>query len=143
MPYITINDVRKLCDKIGVQQVPDAEVTEFIQKAEARIDASLGTRYRLPLPLPTPPLVKSIAEDFAASFVLDKYFGGKATKEQIPLSEVYFKRAKSDLDMILDKGLMDNLPGLSVIGPLERRPSPCMRSTTRGRSEMERALDKL
>ncbi len=142
--YIEISDARALCEKIGVQQVSDNEVLLFMEKAEARINAALGTRYALPLPYPTPALVKSIAADFTASFIIDKYYSSiLKSKEQTVLSETYFKRAENDLKNIIVNGLLDRLPGVTAIDkPQEMLSSPCMRSTRRGKSSMEEALSK-
>jgi len=142
--YIEISDARALCEKIGVQQVPDSEVLLFIEKAEARINAVLGTRYALPLPYPTPSLIKSIAADFTASFIIDKYYSSIIkSKEQTVLSEVYFKRAENDLKNIVVNGLLDRHPGITVMNkPQEVQASPCMRSTKRGKSPIEEALSK-
>lgn len=140
--YISEEDVRGLCNKIGTNQISSDEVKMFIAKAEARIDAILATRYILPLPSPPPPLVASIASDFAASFIIDKYYADLArSKEQTPLADVYFKRAESDLKNIVAKGLIDRYPGVITINKPENIQTPCMKKT-RKRSDMEEALTK-
>jgi phage gp36-like protein len=140
--YITEDDVRSLCNKIGTNQISSDEVKRFITKAEARIDAVLATRYVLPLPSPTPPLIVSIASDFAASFIIDKYYADLVrSKEQTPLADVYFKRAESDLKAIVTKGLIDRYPGVITMNKPENVQTPCMKKT-RKRSDMEEALTK-
>lgn len=140
--YITEDDVRGLCNKIGTNQISSEEVKRFITKAEARIDAVLATRYVLPLPSPTPPLVVSIASDFAASFIIDKYYADLArSKEQTPLADVYFKRAESDLKNIVVNGLIDRYAGVITINKPENIQTPCMKKTKK-RSDMEEALTK-
>lgn len=140
--YITEADVRGLCNKIGTNQISSEEVEKFITKAEARIDAVLATRYVLPLPSPTPPLVISIASDFAASFIIDKYYADIArSKEQTPLAEVYFKRAEADLKNIIVDGLLDRYPGVIEINKPQNLQIPCMKRT-RKRSDVEEALSR-
>lgn len=142
--YITEEEVRMLCNKIGSAQVPDQEVRIFIEKAEARIDVVLGVRYALPLPAPVPPIVKSIASDFTAAFVIDKYYASIAkSQEQTVISDTYFKRADKDLKSIVTDGLLDRYPGIIVINlPVNVVATPCMKSTRRGKSPMEEALSK-
>lgn len=140
--YVTEDDVRNLCNKIGKSQISSEEVQKFILKAEARIDTVLATRYVLPLPSPTPPLIISIASDFTASFILDKYYADLVkSKEQIPLAEVYFKRAESDLKSLVQNGLLDRYPGIIEIGKPQDIQTPCMKKTKK-RSDMEEALIK-
>lgn len=142
--YITEEEVRILCNKIGTAQVPDSEIQMFIAKAEARIDVVLGTRYTLPLPSPVPPLVRSIASDFTAAFVIDKYYASIIkSQEQTVISETYFKRASADLRGIVEEGLLDRYPGIVVINkPQDIQATPCMKSTRRGKSPIEEALSK-
>lgn len=130
--------------KLGSQQLPDSEIQDFIKKACDRIDPILATRYKLPLPFPTPGIVESIAQDYAAAFILEKYYSGVISKEQIPQSKIYYDRAESDLKRVVSMGLIDNIPGVILVSPPQQMATPCIRSTTykKTRSEISEALGK-
>ncbi len=144
MPYCTDAQVRDLCKLIDLTEISIPEVAGFIAKAEARINAALKERYKVPLVVPIPDLIQGIAADMAASFVLDKQYSDR-TKDQTSLAEVYFKRAERDLRNVVDKNQLEGLPGIEEV-PQPQAPTRTTIGSTTGTSyvsPIQEALEEL
>ncbi|RJQ26326.1 MAG: DUF1320 domain-containing protein, partial [Peptococcaceae bacterium] len=125
----TIDSVRALCKLIDWTEIDNSEVTEFITKAQQRIDGRLRVLYQVPLADPVPDIVQSIAADMAASFVLDKHYSERM-KDQTTLSEVYYRRAMRDLEAVIEDNLLAGVAGVVLVTPPAATTRPAIRSTT-------------
>jgi len=144
--YTTVELVRGSSKLADEKAMSAADVEMYIKKAQARIDAKLKKRYRVPLIDPVPDIVESIATDFAAGFAIEKYYSQRPGKEEPYLAEVLIKRAEADLAEVLEEHLLDGLPGVEFLPPPNPAPAalarPAMQSTTPVRSEMTAALER-
>ena len=129
-------------DKSKLENEADFDPTDFIADAQARIDARLRKRYKVPFD-PVPAMIQSIATNFAAGFAIERDYSARPDKQAPYLAEVLIKRAEADLADILADGLLDGLPGVEYI-PAAPVPNgrAAIRSTTPRPSEMERALSQ-
>lgn len=127
--------------KSKLQNEPDFVATPFITEAQARIDAKLRKRYKVPFADPVPSIIESIATNFAAGFAIERDYSDRPDKNEPYLAEVLIKRAEADLQDVLENGLLDGVPGVEYV-PTPPEPSGhrAIMSTTRQPSEMERAL---
>lgn len=124
----------------------DFDALPFIKEAEARINAKLGRRYKVPFLEPVPPIVISIATNFAAGFAIERDYSNRPDKNEPYLAEVLIKRAEEDLLDILDQDLLVGMEGVEYAPSPPPEPSACARtaiaSTTPRISEMEAALKR-
>lgn len=111
-PYCTPQDVRNLHQNFTTDELPDSLLQPFITKAQTRIDEHLKPHYKVPLVDPVPGIISSICSDMAASFALQTYMSGINHREETPLAEIYRKRAQADLENVIDKMTLDDLPGV-------------------------------
>jgi len=132
--YATVDAVRVLCKLIDQFEIDDTEVTGFITKAQQRIDGRLRVLYQVPLADPVPDVIQSIAADMAASFVLDKHYSERM-KDQTTLSEVYYRRAMSDLEAVITDNLLAGIAGVVLVTP----PAAITRTALRGTTEVLKA----
>ncbi|MDI6711472.1 MAG: DUF1320 family protein [Bacillota bacterium] len=136
--YCTPDDVRRLTRLLASE--PDDAIVPYIEKAGARIDAYLSRRYAVPLAVPVPPIIASIAADMATSFILDEHTTERF-KDQTTYGEVLFKRAQQDLDRVVAEGLLDGLPGVVLANPATSAGTrPDVATTTTGVSPLEAIL---
>lgn len=138
--YCTPVEVTRLTRLL--EGVDDAVITPFIEKAQARIDAYLAQRYAAPLSEPIPAIIRSIAADLSASFYLDEQTTERF-KDQTTYAEVLFKRGQTDLERVVEDGLIDKLPGVILANrasPNYIRPG--LATTTPKLSPMEEVLKR-
>ena len=143
MPYTTPELV---IGKSRLENEPDFDATPFIKEAQARIDAKLRKRYKIPFVDPVPPIIESIATNFAAGFAIERDYSNRREKDQPYLAEVLIKRAEADLQDILDNTLLDGMVGVEYAPAPPVEPAelarPAIMSTTPCRSQMERVLEQ-
>lgn len=124
----------------------DLEAWPFIKEAQARIDTKLRRRYKVPFKEPVPPLIVSIATNFAAGFAIERDYSNRPDKNEPYLAEVLIKRAEEDLEDILAGDLLAGLEGVEYAPSPPPEPSasarPAIASTTPRISEMEKALKR-
>lgn len=124
----------------------DLEAWPFIKEAQARIDTKLRRRYKVPFKEPVPPLIVSIATNFAAGFAIERDYSNRPDKNEPYLAEVLIKRAEEDLEDILVGDLLAGLEGVEYAPSPPPEPSasarPAIASTTPRISEMENALKR-
>lgn len=119
------------------------DVTDFIREAQARIDAKLRKRYKVPLVDPVPGIIESIATNFAAGFAIERDYSDRPDKYEPYLAEVLIKRAEADLAEVLEDNLLDGMEGVEYAPVPPQASGMCaVRSTTPRESEMEKALAK-
>lgn len=138
--YCTHDDVLALCEGQLSKDWNETDTKPFIEKAQARIDAHLRHLYVVPITDPVPDIIKSIASDFAASFLIDRDYGDRRTNDQPFMADILFKRATRDLEDLVSTrgldGLVKNVPAPGVVN------TSVLRTTTPDRSEMRRVLDQ-
>lgn len=139
--YTTAGDVRGLCKLITADVITDPEIEPFIQKAQVRIDQALRLRYRVPLSDPVPDIIKSIATDMAAAFILDKYYSDRSP-DRTHLADVYMKRAEKDLEQVVREGTIDGQPGVVKNEPPAPTSRPAIATTTPQKSPLGEILAK-
>lgn len=143
MGYVSVDKVREASKLTDEEDVPEATITSFITKAQARIDAKLCLRFSTPFADPVPPLIESIAQDLAAGFLIEKYYSDRPDKTEPYLAEVLIKRAMADLDEILDGTMALEVSGAtSDSNNNVVTEKPTIFSTTPRRSEMRKILDE-
>lgn len=149
MAYTTkknVLDKSKLTNEYDLEGSDDSPIDSFIKEAQARIDTKLRRKYKVPFMNPIPPLIESIATNFAAGFAIERDYSDRPDKNEPYLAEVLIKRAEADLQDILENSLLDGLPGVEYATPPPVEPSalarPAMASTTQYKSEMESVLSR-
>ena len=132
--------------KSKLENERDFEAWPFIREAGARIDTKLRRRYAVPFREPVPPLITSIATNFAAGFAIERDYSNRREQDEPYLAEVLIKRAEDDLQEILELDLLEGMEGVEYAPSPQPEPSACARpaiaSTTPKRSEMEAALHR-
>ena len=114
--YTTPERIKVLLrDFVRVECYSDEEIEQFIKKAQARIDDRLRPHYKVPFTEPIPDMIISICEDFSCSFLVDQDYVDRPNSEQVPLAQVYFRRAERDLERIVSSFSLDGLPGVQRI----------------------------
>lgn len=108
MPYCLPSDVTALNKLFQPPTFTDDYVQVFINKAVARLNNLLQPHYVIPLPDPVPPIINSIAADMAAALLCQTHFSGVNYKEDVPMAEIYRKRAESDLQFVLENSTLDD-----------------------------------
>lgn len=140
----TTNDL--VADKSKLNNEYEFDALPYIKEAEARINVKLGRRYKVPLVEPVPPIVVSIATNFAAGFAIERDYSNRPEKYEPYLAEVLIKRAQEDLEDILAGDLLAGMEGVEYAPSPPPEPSACARpslaSTTPKMSEMEAALKR-
>ena len=143
MPYTT---PALVLGKSKLENEPDFDAAPFIKEAQARIDAKLRRKYKVPFAEPVPPIIESIATNFAAGFAIERDYSNRPEKHEPYLAETLIKRAESDLQDILENSLLDGLPGVEYAPPSPVEPAemarPAVMSTTSYKSEMESVLSR-
>lgn len=114
--YTSAENIRTLLKEfVRVERYTDEEIEHYIRKAQTRIDTRLRAHYRVPFKDTVPEMVVSICEDFACSFLVDQDYVDRSSSDQVPLAQVYFRRAESDLKHILSFFTLDGLEGVERI----------------------------
>lgn len=142
MPYTMEDAVREASKLTNTDDVPVGGLDSFIAKAQARIDAKLGLRYKVPFSDPVPPIIASIAQDLAAGFAVEKYYSDRPDKTEPYLAETLIKRAMSDLNEILDGTMALEAATNSGGDNSVAQVRPFVMSTTPQRSPLGAVLDK-
>ncbi|SDI49302.1 DUF1320 domain-containing protein [Paenibacillus naphthalenovorans] len=143
MTYTTAERIEALLkDFVRVDNYTPEQYAMFIEKAEARINDRLRPYYMVPFSAPVPAMIVSIAEDFACSFMVDQDYIDRPNNEQVPLAQVYFRRAERDLDHIAKNLTLDGLSGVKRVALPREVTSPSAGTTTPNRSPMKAALDQ-
>ncbi len=141
--YCTVQDVRDANDLLEDESIiADYVITPQIGKAQSRIDTALKSRYVVPLLSPVPEIIKTIAQDMAAGFLIAKEFSNQLGQDQISLSNQYIKRADSDLALVLDQQQLDGLPGIKLATIPGNDSSPAISSTSKNTSPIERIIQE-
>lgn len=136
--YCSIEDVRAASELLEDENIiPDEKITPEIVKAQGRIDVSLRNRYVVPLAEPIPQIIKSIAQDMAAGFLIANIFSNQLGQEQINLSNQFIRRADNDLAQVMAKHQLDGLPGIRLAVSPGAGSSPAISSTTQRPSPIE------
>lgn len=139
--YCSIQDVRAASELLADKNIiPDERITPEITKAQGRIDAVLKKRYVVPLAEPIPQIIKSIAQDMAAGFLIANVFSNQLGQEQINLSNQFLRRADQDLDRVMEEHQLDGLPGIRLAVRPGSGSAPVISSTTRQPSPIERII---
>jgi len=121
--YCSVQDVRDASELLeSAAVIPDEKISPVIQKSQGRIDSVLKSRYVVPLSI-VPEIIKSIAQDMAAGFLLANVFSNQLGQEQINLSNQFLRRADSDLARVIEEQQLDGLPGISW-SPNREAPLP-------------------
>ena len=129
--YCTPQKVREANELLQDETLfPDEKITPWIEKVQSRIDAALKTRYAVPLAEPVPEIIASIAQDMAAGFVIANTFSNRLSQEVLNLSSQLLKRADGDLAAVVEKGLLDGLPGVLPAASPGAGAGPALASTT-------------
>lgn len=129
--------------KSKLENEPNLDVTDFIREAQARIDAKLRKRYKVPLVDPVPGIIESIATNFAAGFAIERDYSDRPDKYEPYLAEVLIKRAEADLAEVVEDCSLDGMAGVEYAPVPAQAAGLCaVRSTTPRESEMEKALAK-
>jgi len=139
--YCSIQDVRAASELLADKNIiPDERITPEITKAQGRIDAVLKKRYVVPLAEPIPQIIKSIAQDMAAGFLIANVFSNQLGQEQINLSNQFLRRADQDLDRVMEEHQLDGLPGIRLAVRPGSGSAPAISSTTQRPSPIERII---
>lgn len=135
-----------VAQKSKLENEYDFDASLFIKEAQARIDTKLRRRYKVPFKEPVPPIIVSIATNFAAGFAIERDYSNRPEKYEPYLAEVLIKRAEEDLEDILVGDLLAGMEGVEYAPSPPPEPSACARpaiaSTTPRISEMESALKR-
>ncbi len=141
--YCSLKDVRDTSELLDDDTiVPDDKIIPWILKAQSRIDAALKSRYVVPLTEPVPDIVKSIAQDMAAGFLIANSFSNQLGQEQINLSNQYLKRADFDLLKLVDEKQLDGMPGIRLAAKPGNSSTPAICSTTKYKSPVEELINR-
>lgn len=141
MLYCGIEDVRAASELLENDTVvPEEKIMPVIAKTQGRIDSVLKSRYTVPLPV-VPEIIRSIAQDMAAGFLLANIFSNQLGQEQINLSNQFLKRADADLARVMAEQQLDGLPGIRLAAQPGGGASPAISSTTKRPSPIERIVD--
>lgn len=136
--YCTEQDVREANELLeDATIIPDDKITPCIVKAQGRIDSVLKARYVVPLAEPIPAIVKSIAQDMAAGFLIANTFSNQVGQEQLNLSNQFLKRADSDLARVVEEKQLDGIAGIRLATTPGAGSAPAISSTTRYTSPVE------
>lgn len=140
--YCSLSDVRDASELLeSAAVIPDDKISPVIQKAQGRIDSVLKSRYVVPLSV-VPEIIKSIAQDMAAGFLLANIFSNQLGQEQINLSNQFLKRADSDLARVVDEQQLDGLPGIRLVTHPGSAAAPAISSTSKRPSPIEEIIQK-
>lgn len=112
MAYSTLAEVRAIL--IGVDSSPatdydltpnqlsDAQIEDDIANADTQIDSALGSRYTVPFPTPTPPLINSISKDIASYLADLRFRGGKEYASELSPFYLRYQRAVAQLNGLIE-----------------------------------------
>lgn len=140
--YCSVDDVRKATELLENEAiVPDEKITPVIIKTQGRIDAILKGRYGVPLPV-VPEIIRSIAQDMAAGFLIANVFSNQLGQEQINLSNQFLRRADSDLTRVIAEQQLDGLPGIRLAVQPGGGATPAISSTSKRPSPVERLINE-
>lgn len=123
--YTTEERVRVLTNMTDSDEPTSENVQQLIRKAQARVDARLRVKYKVPLIEPIPEVIKSIVEDMAGAFLLQKQYSNRpevlfrrrgcdCCGEELFLDQRLIQRAERDLELVIEQGLLNGLPGIEV-----------------------------
>jgi len=141
--YCTPAKVREANELLNdIEIFSDEMINPFIEKSQTRIDTVLSERYRVPLNEPIPGIIQSIAQDMSAGFVLTQSFANRMSQEMLNLGNSYLKRAEADLTNVVNKILLDGLPGIELAETPSSTGQPAMATTTPAASPIEELLKK-
>lgn len=143
MPYTTPERLQELLkDFVRAENYTPEHCGIFIQKAEARINDRLRPIYEVPFTDPVPDMIVSIAEDFACSFLVDQDYLDRPNSEQVPLAQVYFRRAERDLEYVVKNLSLDGLPGVKKVAQPQDLRSPMAATNTPNASPLKAVLSQ-
>ncbi len=141
--YCTVKNVRDVSELLEDENIiADNIITPQIIKAQSRIDAALKARYVVPLISPVPEIIKTIAQDMAAGFLIAKTFSNQLGQDQINLSNQSLKRADGDLALVLKEQQLDGLPGIKLATIPGNDSTPAISSTSKSTSPIERIIQE-
>lgn len=139
--YCSITDVRAASELLEDENIiPDEKITPVIIKTQGRIDAILKNRYVVPLAEPIPQIIKSIAQDMAAGFLIANMFSNQLGQEQINLSNQFIRRADNDLAQVMAGHQLDGLPGIRLAVRPGSGSAPAISSTNMRPSPIEEII---
>lgn len=140
--YCSVEDVRAASELLESPEIiQDEKIMPVILKAEGRINSVLKSRYTIPL-IVIPDIIRSIAQDMAAGFLIASVFSNQLGQEQINLSNQFLKRADNDLNMVITEQQLDGYPGISLVNRPGANTSPVIGSTSPSKSTLEGILNK-
>ncbi|ADY55130.1 hypothetical protein Sgly_0773 [Syntrophobotulus glycolicus DSM 8271] len=140
--YCTPEDIRSENELLrDTETFPDGTILPYIERSQTRIETKLSKRYRVPLAEPVPEIVKTIAVEMACGFVLIGETASRSIQEIINLGNSKIKRADTDLEELIEKGLIDSIPGIVMATAPGSDNRPQIGSTTPNKSPIEGALD--
>ena len=128
MSYSTLASVRTALTSGGVMDgtsaasLPDADIQDKIDEADALIDGYLTARYSLPIAGEIPPIVRMISRDLAALYATITYLGSIPLQPTHPV-QIKGTSAMATLDKIRTGDIMLPLPGA---GSEQRNDNPAV-----------------
>jgi phage gp36-like protein len=134
MSYATIQSVRTALSAGGVldgtsaASLPDEDVQDKIDEADALIDGYLTARYSLPIAGTVPPIIKMISRDLAASYATITYLGSLPLQPTHPV-QIKAASAMATLEKIRTGDVMLPLPGA---GSEQRTDNPAVENAYEG-----------
>lgn len=122
MAYSTVEEVRLILKGVDnspatdydltPDQLSDAQVEDDIANADNQIDSALGSRYTVPFPTPTPPLVNSLSKDIASYLSDLRFRGAKEYGSELSPFYLRYQRAVALLNS-LEEGT-GSIPGIDL-----------------------------
>jgi phage gp36-like protein len=108
MAYTTVEAVKREMRKLPTS-ITDTEISNFINKADAYIEAVLGVVFMTPLALP-PKIIEMIATDLTVYFLAESLFGSQTPNMMDENYKARFERANSLLEKILIGDIYTEMP---------------------------------
>jgi phage gp36-like protein len=134
MSYATIQSVRTALSAGGVldgtsaASLPDEDVQDKIDEADALIDGYLTARYSQPIAGTVPPILLMISRDLAASYATITYLGSIPLQPTHPV-QIKAASAMATLEKIRTGDVMLPLPGA---GSEQRTDNPVVENAYEG-----------
>lgn len=135
MSYSTLVSVRTaltaggvFTDATSAASLPDSDIQDKIDEADALIDGYLTARYGLPISGTIPPLVMMISRDLASLYATITYLGSIPLQPTHPV-QLKATQALATLEKIRTGDIMLPLPGA---GTLQRTDNPVVENAYDG-----------
>lgn len=134
MSYATVASVRTaltaggVMDPTSAASLPDTDIQDKIDEADALIDSYLTARYALPVAGTVPPILKMISRDLAASYATLTYLGSLPIAQNHPV-QIKAGSAMNTLEKIRAGEVMLSLPGA---GSGQRTDNPVVENAYEG-----------